>query len=84
VWEKIIATSAPRPCPKVRLGFIPSRKSLNGTFLDGAMVGAGSLRPILEGLSHFEIPQPGRLRESPKSGRLSIRKLHMHKEGIHF
>jgi hypothetical protein len=82
VWEKRIATSPPRPCPKVRLGFIPSRKSLNGTFLDGAMVGAGSLRPIC--LSHFEIPQPGRLRESPKSGRLSIRKLHMHKEGIHF
>jgi len=46
VWEKGIATSPPRPCPKVTLGFIPSKKSLNGIFLDGAMVGAGSLRPI--------------------------------------
>jgi hypothetical protein len=46
VWEKIIATSPPRPCPKVRLCFIPSKKSLKGIVLDGEMVGPGSLRPI--------------------------------------
>jgi hypothetical protein len=36
----------PEPCPGVGLGFIPSGKIPKGNFLDGAMVGAGSLKPV--------------------------------------
>jgi hypothetical protein len=35
----------PEPCPGVGLGFIPSKKSQNEIFLDGAPVVAGSLKP---------------------------------------
>jgi len=35
----------PEPCPGVGLGFIPCKKSQNGIFWDGALVGAGSLKP---------------------------------------
>jgi len=37
----------PGKCPKVRLSSSHPKKSLNKIFLDGALVGAGSLRRLL-------------------------------------
>ncbi len=53
-WRKKKKTMNPKPCPGVGLGFIPSKKilRLGWDYLDGALVGAGSLKPDYMRIKH--------------------------------